>query len=109
MNNFDVVITSTDDFENVIAKLETSLIQIKKIFANEVKNNEVINQTEVWTGRTQEVIYEKNKSLQDNYPKVEEALQNYITFLKQVVSEYKTMEQSFSSDMNKNSTNLDVN
>lgn len=109
MNNFNIVITSASDFENVIIKLENSLAQIKTIFANEIKNNEKINRTEVWTGKTQEAIYEKNKKLQENYPKVEEALQNYIMFLKQVISEYKAMEQSFSSDIDKNATNLNVN
>lgn len=108
MNNFNIVITSASDFENIISRLENSLLQIKTIFENEVKNNEKINKTEIWTGKTQEAIYEKNKKLQENYSKVEEALQNYITFLKQVISEYKLMEQSFSSDIVKNNTNLDV-
>lgn len=104
-----IVITNTDSFENIIGSFESSLNKIKDAFDRETAHIETINKTDVWTGATQEVMYEKHKELEKNFNPIEDALQHYINFMKKTVSDYKAIEAKIDSDANDNSTNLDVN
>lgn len=104
-----ITITSSDSFENIISSFEQSLSKVKDIFDKETKHIETINKTDVWTGATQEVIYEKHKELEKNFKPIEESLQIYINFMKKTVSDYKALEEKIDSDAIDNATNLNVN
>ncbi len=104
-----IVITSSDDFENVISNFETSLNKIKDIFEKESSLVETINGTDVWTGATQEVIYDKHKELEKNFEPVKESLQIYINFMKKTINDYKYLDTKIDVDAIDNSSNLDVN
>jgi hypothetical protein len=59
-----IVITNSEQFEEVIRTFEQTLPKIKDIFANERSNAEEINATSTWTGMTQSVVYNKFRELE---------------------------------------------
>lgn len=105
----NVVIKSSDEFESVIISLEKSLVKMKDVFAREKSNIESINETDVWTGATQRVIYEKNLMLHKNFAPIEEATQIYINFLKKTIADYKMFEEKTNTNAENNSNQLNVN
>ena len=76
-----ILITDYNQFNEVFFNFEKSLENIKEVFSNENKNFEKINETSIWTGKTQKVIYNKYKLLANNYEPIEESIQIYIDFL----------------------------
>ena len=82
---------------------------IKEIFANEKQNIENINATDIWTGKTQEVIYTKYKLLSTNFEPIEGAFQIYIDFLKKVLQDYQNIENYLNQNIEENITNIDIN
>lgn len=104
-----ILITDYDQFNEVILNFEKSLIKIKEIFANENRNFEEINATNTWTGKTQEVIYNKYKLLANNFEPIETALQIYIDFLKNTLQEYKNANEYLNKNIEFNDENLNVN
>ncbi len=104
-----IKITSSSDFENIIANMEKHYNNVNQIFQREDKNMERINQTEAWAGDTQEVVYNKYQELKENYNPILNSLQTYINFMKQTVSDYKELEGKINSDADNNASELDVN
>ncbi len=104
-----IVITNSSDFELKIQELEDSLFRVKEIFANEKKNVQKINRTDIWTGKVQEIMYNKNIELQKNYSPIEQSLQLYIDFLKKTLSDYRALEAKVDQNAEENATDLDVN
>ena len=104
-----VVIENSDEFEALINSFETSTNKIKDIFNNEKNEIEKINSTDVWSGDTQKVIYDKNKMLQENFDPIVEALDYYVLFMKKVVSDYKAFENKINQNAEVNSDELNVN
>ncbi len=104
-----VVIENSDEFEALINSFETSTNKIKDIFNNEKNEIEKINSTDVWSGDTQKVIYDKNKMLQENFDPIVEALDYYVLFMKKVVSDYKAFENKTNQNAEVNSDELNVN
>ena len=104
-----IAITDYNQFNSVITSFENSLNHIKEIFANEKQNIENINATDIWTGKTQEVIYNKYKLLANNFEPIETALQIYIDFLKNTLQEYKNTNEYLNKSIELNDENLNVN
>lgn len=104
-----VVIENSDEFEALINSFENSTNKIKDIFNNEKNEIEKINSTDVWSGDTQKVIYDKNKMLQENFDPIVEALDYYVLFMKKVVSDYKAFENKINQNAEVNSDELNVN
>ena len=104
-----ILITDYNQFNEVILNFEKSLANIKEVFSNENKNFEKINETSIWTGKTQKVIYNKYKLLANNYEPIEESIQIYIDFLKNTLQEYKDNEDYLNKNLELNDENLDVN
>ncbi len=105
----EILITDSSQFENVIQNFEKSLAKIKEIFANERRNNEEINATDTWTSSTQEVIYRKQKELEENFTPIEEGLELYISFMRKTLEDYKKLEQTINRNAENNNFQLDVN
>lgn len=105
-----IQITNSADFEKEIAIFEDAYKNIKEIFKKERTNTEKINGTnEIWTGKTQEIIYEKKIDFQKNFEPIEEALEIYINFLKKTLDDFKRYEISQNKNIDSNDYTLDVN
>ena len=104
-----ILITDYNQFNEVILNFEKSLANIKEVFSNENKNFEKINETSIWTGKTQKVIYNKYKLLVNNYEPIEESIQIYIDFLKNTLQEYKDNEDYLNKNLELNDENMNVN
>ena len=109
MSKPGVIITDSNSFKGIISDFENSLSRVKDIFDRENSHIETINKTDVWTGATQEVMYEKNKELAKNFVPIENSLQRMINYMKNTVESYEEFERTTDNSMNDNSTNLDVN
>jgi len=109
MNNNYIEITSSIDFEKIISKMEQSIINIEKILDNETKNIESINETDIWSSKTQKVVYRKFKELDNNFSTINSSLSTYIKFLQKTVSDYKNIEMTIDTNIEKNIENLNVN
>lgn len=103
-----ILITNYNQFNEIILSFEKSLSNIKEIFSNENKTFEKINETSIWTGKTQQVIYSKYKLLAKNFEPIEESIQIYIDFLKNTLQEYKDNEDYLNKNLELNDENLDV-
>ena len=77
-----IVITNSAQFQEVIDSLEKSYEKLKELFDNEIKNAELINETNAWTGLTAQVMYQKQLELAQNYKPIEYSIELYIKFLK---------------------------
>ena len=108
MNSNLVEITDTNQFEEIINSFESSYNKIKDLFANQKQNAEKINATDVWTGATAEVMYNKYKLLSDNFGPIEFSLEVYIKFLKKTLEDYKRITQEIDRNINDISESLDV-
>ncbi len=104
-----IVIEDSNEFENIIKKFEISYKKIKETFAKEKGNIESINSTDVWSGETQKVIYNKHHELQKNFEPIEEALNLYIEFMKKTLDDYKAFETKTNENILQNEQELDVN
>ena len=102
-------ITNSSDFERIITNMELHLKNVETIFQNETNNMERINATEIWTGDTQEVIYNKYQELKENYNPIIESLGTYIKFMRQTIEDYKKLENKIGNDIDINRVQLDVN
>lgn len=104
-----IVITDSNEFEMVIKGLEESLVRLHDVFVHEDQNMHTIDDTDVWSGKTQQVVTTKYNELRENFVPIEQSLNIYINFLKNALADYKKIESSFSSTINVNDSNLDVN
>ena len=104
-----IIITDSIEFENIINTLELSSNRIKYVFARENKNMSNIDNTDVWSGKTQEKIYEKYKELSENYEGISDSLDIFIKFLKTTLQNYTNLETKIQSNQVNNSSQLDVN
>ena len=99
MNNSQIEITSSIDFEKIISKMEQSITNIEKILDNETQNIESINETDIWS----------SKQLDNNFSTIKTSLHTYINFLQKTVSDYKKFEIITDTNIEKNIENLNVN
>lgn len=104
-----VVITDFEQFDSCIKDFEASLNKIKDIFVNEKNTYEKINATDVWTSDTQSIVYDKCKSLSNNFEPIETSLQLYINFLKKTISDYRAFEENVNKQADSNEATLNVN
>ncbi len=107
--NDDIVVTSSEEFENIIRNIEIHCKNIESIFQNENKNMERINETVAWSGPAQEATYNKYKELSDNYDTINESLKTFVNIMKNTVSKYKEIEKAIQNNAEQNATQLDVN
>lgn len=103
------VITDSNKFEEIINNLEASLPNIKSIFDSQSANYERINETDAWSGKTQQIIYQKYRDLTKNYEPILNSLNNYVKFLKITIENYKNYETSLNSSIEDNEENLKAN
>ena len=109
MNEDVVVIENSLEFESLINLFEKSANNIKSVFDKEKANVENINGTDVWTGDTQKVIYDKHVLLQKNFDPIVEALDYYVKFMRKVLSDYKALEQNINKNAEMNNEELNIN
>ncbi len=104
-----IVITDSEQFKSLIDTFESSSNRIKEILAKEKTNNEKINATDIWSGSTQEVIYNKHVELQKNFAPIGEALDYYVAFLRKTIDDYERLEANIAKNAEENAYELDVN
>mgnify|MGYP004666284827 CR=1 FL=1 len=109
MNNSRIVITSSEDFEKIIAQLESTIPIIDEIFQDESNKMLTVDNTEVWMGPTQQIITEKYNDLAKNYKPFVDGLSTYIRFLKNTIANYKKQEEIINQNIEINETNINVN
>lgn len=105
----NIVITNSDEFEQIINNLERSFSRINDIFKDEKDRINIINKTDIWTSKVQETLYDKSLLLSKNYAPIEEATRIYIKFLRKTLDEYKAFEKTTNQSISQNLENLDVN
>ena len=104
-----VIITDTNRFEGIISELEKTIPEFEDVFSLQDKNFSKIDGTDNYRGRCQEVISGKYNTVKKNYQSIDEALRNYIKFLKITVKKYKDYELAMDKTIDKNDEELDVN
>ncbi len=104
-----IVINDSDKFEKIISNIEASKANIEEIFKETTGNMERINDTDSWKGLAQKRFSEKYNTLSNNYEPISNSLNIYINFMKQTIADYKEFEEQAMKDVEKNSTELNVN
>ena len=92
-----IVITDTAKFEEVITNIENILPQIKDSFQSTRRNSEGMSGVDTWKGQSQETLYEKYQTLEQNFAPIEETIEMYIRFLKKTLEYYKALEDSMNA------------
>ena len=97
----------SENFENLLATLESDTKKIEEKF-NNINNlmNEVND--EIWSGKTANKLKEKYLSIYNKFPEITNQLNNYNTFLKHTIENYKMLEQNINKSINNNNENLTV-
>ena len=107
MNN--ITITDSDKFSEVIASLEKSYNKLKEIKENEKINQELINETDVWTSNAQKSMYNKFGELINSYEQIDFSLDVYIKFLKKTLEDYKLLNEEISKNVDMVENELNIN
>ena len=102
-------ITDFEKFQEVINSLMVSYNKLLDIFHNQMKNVERINQTDVWSGQTAKVMYEKYRLLNGNYSHIEYSIDLYIKFLQKTLTDYKRLIEEMGKNLDEAQESLDVN
>ena len=106
----NITITSTEEFEDSVNKLNGYLNEIRDLFNEENKSiNEVLSNPHAWSGNARNTASDKYTELSNMYPQITESLENFIRFLATTVENYKEFEQSVITNLENNSDTLDVN
>ena len=105
----DIVITDSREFERIILELERTIPQFEDSFRLQNRNYSMIDGTDNYRGICQSVISEKYNEFTNNYEYIDEALRNYVKFLKITLENYKKQEATFNSSIENNQDNLNVN
>ena len=105
----NIVIKDSRKFEKIIDELEKTIPAIEDSFETQNKNYKIIENTDNYRGKCQEVINEKYKDVKNNYNSIDEALINYIKFLKITLNNYKRYEETTNTTINNNEYELNVN
>lgn len=109
MKMSDVVIKDTNQFERIISELEKTIPEIEDTFLLQDKNFSMIDGTDNYRGQCQEVISGKYNTVKKNYQTIDDALINYIKFLKITVRKYKEYERTMNETIDRNDEELNVN
>ena len=104
-----VVITDSNQFENVISVFESTLPEFKKIFENERTITKEIDNTPTWTGEAQRALYGKYKALEANFNPIVESMEIYIRFLKKTIEDYKALDKELMQKAEEYNEQLKVN
>lgn len=104
-----VVITNSTEFEKIIRELEHTIPLIEDSFRLQDRNFSMIDGTDNYRGKCQRVISEKYNDVKKNYVPIQEALTNYVKFLKITLLNYEKFEETMDETINNNLENLNVN
>ena len=105
----NIVIKNFEDFDKTINNLEEIKKRIEEIFNNQNNNFDNINETEIWTSKTQKALSQKYDIFKIEYDDILVSLQNYINFMRTTLNNYKELDNKLNEDQDNNDTNLDVN
>ncbi len=109
MPKSDIEITDFNAFEEVIKSIENSCDKIKEALNSEKNNKEKINNTGIWAGAAQQVMYKKISMLCNNFPDIEYSCDVYLYFLKKTLDDYKAMIAAINANTDSVAESLDVN
>lgn len=105
-----IVITDTAKFEDVINNIEAILPSIQNTFQSQRRNSEGMSGGTTWKGQSQEKLYEKYQTLEQNFAPIEETIGIYIRFLRKTLEDYIALENSLNAKVDEYSGNqMDVN
>ena len=105
----DITIKDTKTFEKIVNELEQIVPQIDNSFVVQNKNFSMINGTDIYKGKCQSVISKKYDLFKKNYEPVNEALNNYVKYLKITLENYKEYEKTLNSAIDDNVDGLSIN
>ena len=105
----EIVIKDYDRFNDVITSMKNSLDNLKRIFENEKKNTEMLNDGSTWEGKAAESTYKKVKEINSNYESIEYSLDYYIKFLEKTLEDYKLLDKEINNNAEKYSPELNIN
>lgn len=105
----NIVIKDSNKFKDVITNFQKSVNNIDNIFSNINENINNITEEDAWQGELKEATCNKYNELSANYETIIESLNKLSTFMENTLNSYINAENTTDSDIDNNSTNLDVN
>ena len=109
VNQSNIVITNSEEFERIINTLKESLLRMSGGFDKEKDFMKKIDKTDTWSGEVQEKVYAKYQELSNCYNPVVESLSTYVKFLENTINSYKASENTINNSIEENLDNLNVN
>ena len=99
MNNGLDMKFSAVDVGNVAVQIQKSNSKIREIFekANAIMNR--IDETEVWTSSTQAELIVKYNKFKEKFPKINDELDSYVSFLNDTVARYSGAEAKINDNI----------
>lgn len=106
----NIISIDTEALNEVISSLETKLANMTEIYDSLNTKLELLNgESDVWKGPSQEETYEYYKEISSRFPDTLKKLDNFITYLKKTVQDYKNEDDSIIKDLEINENNLSIN
>ena len=109
MSNLNLAIKNYQEYEETLSKLEDSIRKMEDVYDSQIKNTEVINKTDTWTGEAQSAMYDKLRTLNGNYEPIKSSLELYIKFLHKTKEDYRLMMEAQKANMDSFAEDLTVN
>ena len=99
----------SEEFESIIENIEASSNNIEELFKKIDETMNKLHNNDVWQGMANESYFNRYKTLNLLFPKVNTTLDNYIKFLRTTLDNYTRLENTINKSADDNSTSLDVN
>ncbi len=107
MMNLDI---NTKELEKVVALLKQKKFSLESKFDELDHNLKQINgETDVWVGKTQQIMYDKYLKISENFPLEIKELESLILFLEEAIEAYNTDERNRIQFLEDNTSKLDIN
>ena len=97
------------ELENATLKIEETSKKIAELF-NEIDNSmkELYN-SETWSGDANDTYYKRYQKLSEYFPKINNGLATYVSFLRTTNDNYVRAEKSLGNQIDTNEAELNVN
>lgn len=104
--NFSI---DSNGLNDAIIKIEKANKNIEEIFARVQNTMKSMYNNEIWSGNTNEAMYNRFIEFEKFFPKMNVSLANFTKFLRITNENYLNAENTINNDIDKNIENLNVN
>ena len=100
---------NSEKLENATLKIEETSKKIEELFNKIDKSMKELYNSETWSGEANDAYYKRYQELSAYFPKINNGLATYVSFLRTTNDNYVRAERSLGNQVDSNEVELNVN